>query len=141
MEIKHFNNKLDWKSLVGIIIHLPDREVIATHYDEQDYSLYVGEFFQNNIGQTTKLALMDEEKALEILKILGYELELVDGFNYSQESKTKAKALIVVGFSILLRQGNNYTVDGMFPQNFLTQDELDHLLSEDIEQIELSEIR
>lgn len=141
MEIRYFNGKLDWQSLVGKWVKLDDRSVVATAYDETDCSLYVGEFFPNNIGQTTKVALLDVENGMKILSILGYDLTIVDGVTFSNETTNKAQGLVLAGFSKLIKQDMNYSVDGIFQQTILSQEELEYLLNEGIEELLLSDIK
>lgn len=75
------------------------------------------------------------------LNIYSFELVFEDGSKFYQETITKAQGLIQAGFSKLIREEDNYTVDGVFPQNFLTEEELTYLLSEGIEETLLSDIK
>ncbi len=75
------------------------------------------------------------------LNIYSFELFFEDESKFYPETITKAQGLIQAGFSKLIRGGNNYTVDGTFIQNLLTQEELDYLLNEGVEEILLSDIK
>ncbi|MGL5099172.1 MAG: hypothetical protein ACRC6B_03905 [Fusobacteriaceae bacterium] len=84
---------------------------------------------------------LGEDRFLQTLENnYGIKIEIAEGYSYSHEATAKAQALSYAGFTKLIRQDNDFTVDGVFAQNFLSQEELDQLLNDNIEELLLSEI-
>lgn len=75
------------------------------------------------------------------LNIYSFELFFEDKSVFYKETTIKAQALIVAGFSRLIKQNDDYSVDNVFTQNFLTQEELGYLLKEGFEEIPLSDLK
>lgn len=141
MILNKVNGIINWSDLVGVEILSPNNtKIIATSY--RDNKLYIGEWVSDIEGYTNVIVTLNEDRALEQLRLLGYQIDIVDKIKdvYSFETTEKAKGLIQAGFNYLIKDGDNYKVDDIFIQNFLKPDELQTLLNKRINRIELTEI-
>ncbi|MEG0069735.1 MAG: hypothetical protein RR191_05615 [Cetobacterium sp.] len=140
MEIRIINNVIHWEDIIGKRIQNKKNEIVCSNFEED--KLYIQEWLENSTtGITSVISTLDSEKCLAHLKLFGYDLKLIDGFAYSSETIQKAQGLILAGFNKLIKTDNNYMVDNIFQQNILLEDELQHLLSNNILEINLSEIK
>lgn len=117
--------------------------VICEFSHELNYVLIKATDIKNSRFFVEKIDTGDLERFKNSILSL-YGIEVIFEYTkavFSKVSINKAQALVIAGFTKLIRQGDNYTVDNIFPQNFLTQEELDYLLKENIEEILLSEIK
>lgn len=134
-------DKITWESLVG--------KVSVSEYGKTecfDYTEYPTESISivekyNGKSYTHKIPILDILSLCETLSRLGYSIVFDEVIKLSMTAVAKAQGLVQAGFSKLIKQEDNYTVDGIFPQTFLTKEELDYLLSEGIEEMLLSDIK
>lgn len=140
MQIRKINNRVQWNDLIGVELITKSSKIVCSNHEND--KLYIQEWPLEEItGVTSVIPTLNTEQCLAHLAIFGYAITLVDGFGYSQETIQKAQGLMQAGFSKLIKADNNYMVDNIFQQNILLEDELQYLLSNNIQEINLSEIK
>lgn len=140
MQIKKINNRVQWNDLIGVELITKSSKIVCSNHENE--KLYIQEWPLGEItGITSVIPTLNTEQCLAHLAIFGYTITIIDGFGYSQETIQKAQGLIQAGFSKLLKLDNNYMVDDVFQQNILLESELQHLLDNNILEINLSEIK
>lgn len=145
LEIKIINNIPKFEDLVGYFFKFENKNIRIYEYNSNNGNLKLAIDINNNgvdeITEEISLSL-GLDRFLKTLKDnYGLEILLINGFNYTQDTIRKARGLIQAGFSKLIQADSNYMVDGVFQQNILLEDELQYLLSNNISEINLSEIK
>lgn len=140
MEVNIKNEEIQWGDIVGIEFTHGNTRVVCSSYN--DNSLYINEWIGEEItGKTSVISTLDTDKCLAHLTIFGYTIEFVNNFTFSNFTIQKSQGLIQAGFIKLIKIENNYTVDHIFQQNILLDNELQYLLDNNILEINLSEIK
>lgn len=136
MRVTVKNNQIQWQDLVGKEFLYENIRVVCSAHEND--SLYINEWIGTNItGKTSVISTIDRNKCLAHLKIFGYQIEFIELFEYSERTVRKIEGLIQAGFTKLIKSENNYMVDNIFLQSFLLENELQYLLSDEIEEIKL----
>lgn len=134
-------NLMKWESLVGEESESIHGKTICYNYTTDPVcSLEIAEEYLGK-KYSHKIPILDTVFVCGLLDNLGFEIVFEEQSEYTMDSITKAQALIVVGFSRLIKQNDDYSVDNVFTQNFLTQEELAYLLDEGVEEMLLSDIK
>ncbi|MGL6101119.1 MAG: hypothetical protein ACRC0G_16035 [Fusobacteriaceae bacterium] len=143
IELKIINNNIQFIDLVGKTTFFLEREMQIYDWDNnhKDCGIIINNLSGVQVGVERVSLGLGLEIFIEKMAGFGFEIKIVQGFAYSQETIQKAQALTVAGFSKLIKENDNYSVDNIFAQNFLTQEELEYLLSEEKEEILLSDIK
>lgn len=133
------NREIDWLSIVGKEFKHNLTRVVCSAFVEN--KLYIQEWVGDNLtGVTSVISTIDSEKCIAHLKIFGYQLTFEEKFYFSIETIQKVEGLILAGFKKLKLNNDNYTVDDIFQENFLTLEEKAYLLNNNIAEIFLKEI-
>ncbi|MGL5314664.1 MAG: hypothetical protein ACRC92_15545 [Peptostreptococcaceae bacterium] len=139
MKIKIKNDEPQWMDIVGKEFTHNNIRVVCSSFESE--CLYINEWIGKEVtGRTSVISTVDKDRCLAHLEIFGYKIELIEMFVYSEMTLKKIEGLIQAGFTKFIREGDNYMVDGIFRQNILSDEELQHLLKSNITEINLLEI-
>lgn len=143
IKLKRVGDKIDFTSLVSKECIKDDKVILI--YDWNNETKDLGLIIQNNLREQIGVERISLALGLQtfIEKLNGYGFNIVieDGIIYSLETIQKAHGLVLAGFNKLIRVENNYSVDNVFLQTFLLESELQHLLNDNVLELNLSEIK
>jgi hypothetical protein len=143
VELKKNQDKIDFTELVGKETIYSDR-VILIHLwdnDRKELGVIIKDLNKNQIGAEVISLAFGLVVFIEKLEGYGFQVVITEGLSYSLETIQKAQGLIQAGFEKLIKNNDVYTIDSIFPQTILREDELQHLLENSIEELRLSEIK
>lgn len=143
VELKKIGDKIDFTNLVGKESVVLDKKTMIYSWDNdrKELGIIINNMEGNRVGTETISLAFGLVTFMEKLEAYGFSVVITDGISYSVDTKNKAHGLIQAGFFKLIKVDNNYMVDNIFQQNILSEDELQYLLSNDIPEINLSEIK
>ncbi len=143
VELKRIGDKIDFTNLVGKESVVLDKTTMIYSWDNdrKELGIIINDMEGNRVGTETISLAFGLVTFIEKLEAYGFNAVITDGISYSVDTKNKAQGLIQAGFSKLIKADSNYMVDSIFQQNILLEDELQYLLSNNISEINLSEIK
>lgn len=143
VKLKRVGDKIDFTSLVSKECIKDDKIILI--YDWNNDSKDLGLLIQNNMREQIGVERISLALGLQVFieKLNGYGFNIVieDGIIYSLETIQKAHGLVLAGFNKLIRVEDNYSVDNVFLQTFLLETELQHLLKDNILELNLTDIK
>ena len=143
VELKKVGDKIDFTNLVGKESIVSDKKTMIHSWDNdrKELGIIINNTEGSRVGTETISLAFGLVTFMEKLESYGFSVVITDGINYSVDTKNKAQGLLQAGFSKLIKVDNNYMVDSVFQQNILQENELQYLLSNNISEINLTEIK
>lgn len=143
VELKRIGDKIDFTNLVGRESGVLDKKTLIYSWDNdrKELGIMINNTEDERVGTETISLAFGLVTFIEKLEAYGFNVTITDGISYSVGTRNKAQGLIQAGFYKLIKIDNNYMVDNIFQQNILLEDELQYLLSNNIQEINLSEIK
>ncbi|MGL6098441.1 MAG: hypothetical protein ACRCZ9_00860 [Fusobacteriaceae bacterium] len=145
IEIKKKGDYIDFTELVGKEGVVGDKKTLIHKWDNErkELGIMINDESGSQIGAEVVSLAFGLITFMEKVSSYGFEVVITNGVLYSTETKQKAQGLIQAGFSKLIVNDDNinYTVDGIFTQTLLTEDELAECLDSNLSEIELINIK
>lgn len=143
VELKRIGDKIDFTNLVGKESIVLDKKTMIYSWDNdrKELGIIINNMEGNRVGTETISLAFGLVTFIEKLEAYGFSVVITDGISYSVDTKNKAQGLIQAGFFKLIKVDNNYMVDNIFQQNILLESEIQYLLENNIQEINLSEIK
>ncbi|MGL5099592.1 MAG: hypothetical protein ACRC6B_06105 [Fusobacteriaceae bacterium] len=143
IELKLINNEVQFLDMVGKETEFLERKILIYDWDNnhKDCGIIISNLSGVQVGVERVSLGLGLDIFTQKMAGFGFEIEIVEGLSFSIETTTKAKGLVQASFNKLIKsESDNYTVDNLFEQTFLTQEELQQLLSKKIVELPLAEI-
>lgn len=126
--ITKINDIINWELLIGEQSNLKSNiSYVITSYDKINNMLNIAEIRNGGSKETNVISLYDEDKSKSILLEYGFEVNIVDKFNFTESSKNKLQGFLQAGMNYLYYEDNIFKIDNLVPIEFLNKEEVNYL--------------
>lgn len=143
IKMKVNKNKIDFISLVGNEILFQDKKILIYDWSNEysDLGIIIKNDKNQQIGNERISLALGFNHFINRLSEYGFNVIIEENITYSLETIQKAHGLTLAGFSKLVRVEDNYSVDNIFLQTFLLENELQYLLVNNVQELNLIDIK
>ncbi|MGL6167454.1 MAG: hypothetical protein ACRC0Y_04105 [Fusobacteriaceae bacterium] len=145
IEIKKKGDYIDFAELVGKEVTVKGKKTLIHKWDNErkELGVMVSDEMGSQLGAEVVSLAFGIITFIEKVNSYGFDVIITEGILYSYNTKQKAQGLIQAGFSKLIinNDNTNYTVDGIFTQTLLTEDELVECLNSNLSEVELMNVK
>lgn len=126
--ITKINDIINWELLIGEKSNKKSNiSYIITSYDKINNMLNIAEIRNDGSKETNVISLYDEDKSKSILLEYGFEVNIVNKFNFTESSKNKLQGFLQAGMNYLYYKDDMFKVDDLVPVDFLNEEEISYL--------------
>lgn len=126
--ITKINDIISWELLIGEKSNKKSNiSYIITSYDKINNMLNIVEIRNDGSKETNVISLYDEDKSKSILLEYGFEVNIVDKFNFTESSKNKLQGFLQAGMNYLYYENEVFKIDNLVPIDFFNEEEVSYL--------------